>query len=599
VANAPLNRRALIRVGHKCNNNCLFCHLEERNSPDLQNDLVRRKILRARQLGYTLVAFSGGEPTLRRELLSWAEAARSLGLGVGLVTNGRMLAYEAYLDALVRAGLSYAHLSLHAGTETLHDTLVRAPAFAQTLRGIRLLAARPVDVSVGCVVTSFNFHALRDVVDVLAPLGRIRLKFALVDPKGAVLEHPDALPTDIAAAAHRVLDAIEYGLGKSELRFAHEGFPLCLLPGHEAIAEGLRAHGFIAMSNAGEHDFYPVEADMRTFPEPCNDCGLRGRCPGIHPGYLQRNGCAALQPVVCPRSNSLTYTPVRTFTWRVGNDCPISLDGATPYHRARNLFVHHADCVTQYETATNDFNDAELDEYVRQLGQVYVDRSAKLAPNDFAHDVQALRRSLACDRCRNNEHCPGLHVISDSSPFQRDDQQLREILAEIRGSVLDVGCGSGRYLDALAPAALSGQVQYLGVDPDALTLARLQQAWPWAAVRCNHIEEVLLAPESYDNVTMVGSVNHIRDLDGVLAQLVTALHPGGTLLMADDVPFGLLRSRAHADECRHGHAGFEHFRAEDSRRVRSRMSKLPLTIVDERHVDRSTSNQWLIRAVRN
>jgi len=598
VPNAPPHRRALIRVGHKCNNNCIFCHLEHRDAADPQDDLIRQKVLRARQLAYTLVAFSGGEPTLARGLLGWAEAARSLGLGVGLVTNGRMLAYEAFVDALVRAGLAYAHISLHAGSAELHDRLVRAAGFAQTLKGLKSLSRHPVDLSVGCVVTSFNMHALRGIVDVLAPLGRIHLKFALVDPKGAVLQFPAALPADIAAAADRVRDAIEYAHASSELRLAHEGFPLCLLPGYEDLSEGLRTHGFVAMSNARESDFYPIEPEMRSYSESCDGCGLRGRCPGVHDGYMQRACCTAFQPVARRRSNSFTYVPVRSFNWPAGDDCPLYSESVAPYHRARSVFVHRGNVVTLFETRTNDFTDQELDEYALQRGQVYFDRTTKAAPNDFAKDLQALCRSAACDRCPKGERCPGLHVISTLSPFERDDERLRDTLAEMRGSVLDVGCGAGRYLNVLAPAALAGSLRYLGSDPDSSALARLQLAAPWAAVRCNCIEEVQLATASYDSVTMIGSVNHLRDLNAVLVQIVDALRPGGTLFMADDVPFGLLRSRARADECRDSDAGFEHFRIEDSRRVLSRLRTLPLRIVEERQVNRSTSNQWLIRAVR-
>ena len=594
-----LDRRALIRVGHRCNNRCVFCHLQRRDTAELRTDEVQRKIHRACQLGYALVAFSGGEPTLRRELLSWAATTRSLGLGFGLVTNGRMLAYRAHVEALVKAGLAYAHVSLHAGSAAVHDELVQTEAFAQTLRGIQSLAAHPVDLSIGCVVNSSNINSLRSLVNVLAPLGSIRLKFALVEPKGVVLEQPNILPPTVTAAAHAVRDAIEYGLRNSQLNFAHEGFPLCLLLGHEHLAEGLRSHGFIAISNVGEDDFFPVEPEMRVYPEPCTDCGMRGKCPGFHDGYFQRHGHAELRPVVCTRSNSFTYTPVRQLEWQAGRPCPIYLDGETPYHRTRNLFIHHDDSVTLFETATGDFSDEELDCFVRKLGQVYFDKSTKTAPNDFASDVLGLGRSEICHSCPRTDRCPGLYTIGTSTPFERDDAQLGELLLNLRGTVLDVGCGTGRYLASLAPAAINGDLRYFGVDPDSDTLNRLQKAWPWARILSNRIENVPLEAESYDNIVMIGSANHIYDLDHVLSRLVMALRRGGTLLMADDVPFGLLRSASHARQCQQSGAVFEHFRVEDSQRVRLRLARLPITVAQQRDVDPTTSNQWLIRAIRS
>lgn len=593
-----LDRRALIRVGHQCNNRCLFCHLGRRELPALQDSVVKQKIIRARTLGFTLVAVSGGEPTIRRELLGWAQIARALGLRFGLLSNGRMLAYEPFVNSLVGAGLAYAHVSLHSGSAQIHDRLVRAESFGQSLRGIELLADHPVELTVGCVVTAYNMSSLRSLVDVLAPLGSVRLKFAAVEPKGAALEQPAEFLPSLKAAANAVCDAIDYGLQHSHLSFSHENFPLCLLPGHATIADGLRGHAFVAMSEADDSDFYPIEPEMRVYPEPCNDCGWRGRCPGLHAGYLHRQGHADLKAEVCARPNSFTYIPVRRLKWQPGVPCPIRQEGASPYHKARNLFTHQDGRLTLFETDTRDFSDQELHKCARELGQVYLDGCEKLAPDDFLRDLRCLRRSPSCSGCAEAERCPGIHVFGGSEPFDRDDNDLRDILAELRGTVLDVGCGSGRYLDTLALAAERGELTYRGIDPDHNKLDGLHRTWPWATVDGTRIEELPLAVNSYDNVLMIGSCNHIADLDAILSRLVMALRRGGTLLLVDDVPFGLLRTRAHAEKCRSSNAGFEHFRIEDSHALRRRLERLPVDVVRQRDVSPSSSNQWLIRAVR-
>ena len=49
-----------------------------------------------------MIVLSGGEPTIRPELLRWADLVASLGMDLGLVTNGLLLAYPERVDALVR-----------------------------------------------------------------------------------------------------------------------------------------------------------------------------------------------------------------------------------------------------------------------------------------------------------------------------------------------------------------------------------------------------------------------------------------------------------------------------------------------------------------
>src|SRR5258708_4740969 len=131
VRRAPLNpgKKGLIKVGYACNNHCTFCHTLDLRDIDGTGMLVMRKIDRARELGYGMVVLSGGEVTMRKELLPWAARTAAHGLDFGLVTNARMLAYPELVDKLMRLRLGYVYLSLHGGTAKLHHAMVRADAF--------------------------------------------------------------------------------------------------------------------------------------------------------------------------------------------------------------------------------------------------------------------------------------------------------------------------------------------------------------------------------------------------------------------------------------------------------------------------------------
>src|SRR4029077_9619755 len=88
------------------------------------------KIDRAKRLGYSMVVLSGGEPTMRPELLRWAKRIASRGLDLGLVTNGLMLAYPNVTDELIHdCRLEYVYMSLHGGDAKVHGSVVRADTF--------------------------------------------------------------------------------------------------------------------------------------------------------------------------------------------------------------------------------------------------------------------------------------------------------------------------------------------------------------------------------------------------------------------------------------------------------------------------------------
>ncbi|MBM4371533.1 MAG: radical SAM protein, partial [Deltaproteobacteria bacterium] len=227
--------RAILKTGYRCNNRCVFCHSAAlRRIPELGTGALLARLREAREAGFDGVVLSGGEPTLRRDLLRVAHRARELGLGFGLITNGRVLSYRDRCDALAATGLEYAYVSIHSADAVTHDALTGVPgAHAQTLEGIRNLSRHAgVQLTANAVLLTRTLGGLRDLVSLLGSLPRVRMKLSTVEPRGAMREHPEEVP-GVEAAAAAVRDALEHGLrlGLPRERLAWDGLPFCLMEG--------------------------------------------------------------------------------------------------------------------------------------------------------------------------------------------------------------------------------------------------------------------------------------------------------------------------------------------------------------------------------
>ena len=592
--------KALIKVGYGCNNHCTFCHTLDVRHIDGDSDEVERKIDRAAKLGHTMVCLSGGEVTMRKELVRWAARAAARGMDFGLVTNGRMLAYPELVERLRKYRLKYVYLSLHGGTAKIHNLLVRADAFDQTYAAIANLSGLGLDFTVNTVVTRQNIEHLRGIVDAMLPYADVVTKFSMVQPKGGADKLFEQIIPPVSLVAAKVKDAIEYGLAKTEGRglYAHDGIPFCLLPGHEERYDDLRTHRFATMIEIGEHDFFPVDDRAKVQPDECHGCALRGPCPGLYRGYREVHGDAEIRRVVGPRSNSFHYVREGSAGRVSALGCPVKGDGVTPWDRGRHLFVREADEVVRYRTDSRDFPDVEIERTKHDLGQVYADVSSKVAPDDFARDLVKLARSAVCDGCTEHDACAGMFERASLDVFTRDDARVRDVVRVLRGDVLDVGCGEGRYDELFAPLAEGKQLRYVGLEPDEARARALRARWPWAEVRRGDAESLQDAG-AFDHALVLRSWNHLRDPDKAAAAIVRALRPGGTLTIVDNVAFGLLRDQEQARRAEEGIAEFEHFRNDDAgdaeRVLAPIVARFGLERLERRDVGRATSNQWLLR----
>ena len=191
--------------GHKltynCNLRCKMCPFWRRPSPDpslAQEKAVLKQIYFSGAVG---VAFEGGEPLLRKDLIDILAFSRSLPLHTSLITNGTLL--ESRIDEIAPHVNGVVYVSLD-GLEKTHDAIRGVSgSFRKAVRGIGA-AKEKVAVTINTTVMAENIDEIESLVHLAKDLDT-KISVAVAHEYcNANMSPPDA--SKIPKIAHRLME---------------------------------------------------------------------------------------------------------------------------------------------------------------------------------------------------------------------------------------------------------------------------------------------------------------------------------------------------------------------------------------------------------
>lgn len=207
----------------KCNQKCTFCYAAGQkmsSAPELTTNEWKKIIDKLWQARVPMVTFTGGEPTQREDLVELANYAKRFV--TRLNTNGINVTRKLAQD-LAKAGLDSMQVTLYSHDENIHNTLVGADRFSDTVEGIKNALAAGLDVSINTPLSKKN----ADYVKTLEYAKELGVRFAtasgLILTGMAGINHTE-YDLDRAELAKIVLDAKKYcNANDMELDFTSPG----------------------------------------------------------------------------------------------------------------------------------------------------------------------------------------------------------------------------------------------------------------------------------------------------------------------------------------------------------------------------------------
>lgn len=317
-----------IALTYRCNNKCRFCYAFSpyRESGEMTTEQVKRVIdILVDDAKVPSLSFTGGEPTLRKDLFGLVQHGRSRGLRMNLITNGITCSDKSFVDRLVAADLNSAQVSIEGPDAETHDHIVGHPgAFEKTVQGIRNLRETEIYTHCNTTICKPNVNKLEELVDFHADeLGLSYFSMNMVIYTGSAAKMRNELQITFSEIGE-IVKRVQKRAKKKQIQFVwYAPTPVCLF---NPIAHGLGAKmcaacdGLISIDAEGgvlpcssfsnpvgniliegfEKVWYNRASRFwrakQYAPEGCQQCNEFSYCHGACPLYFDVMGFEEIRP---------------------------------------------------------------------------------------------------------------------------------------------------------------------------------------------------------------------------------------------------------------------------------------------------------------
>lgn len=242
------SQRVEIRLGYRCNARCPFCYYldsvtSSKGEPSTQQVIKRLEAMRRQ--GATEVEFTGGEPTIRKDIVELVACAKGLGyVNISFISNGLRLASKTFADRLLDAGANDFLFSIHGHNSALHDSQTQIKgSFKKILAAVENVTSRGARCRGSTTVNGQNYTHVADIVGRMLALEMQCIHLAVFSP----VAQADGANKAMFVSYSDATDHIKIAIDKHKNRLpplSVKYVPPCFMQGYEQYVMNLYQQSF-------------------------------------------------------------------------------------------------------------------------------------------------------------------------------------------------------------------------------------------------------------------------------------------------------------------------------------------------------------------
>jgi radical SAM protein with 4Fe4S-binding SPASM domain len=154
-------------ITYACNLKCKHCY--SNSGKPLDDELTTNQIIKIidkiDRASIPAIAFSGGEPLIKKDFFKITKYASDKGIYVGIATNGTMISKEKAIE-MKNSGIEFVQISLDGASPKTHDSFRGIDGiFEKTINGINNCVNENFFVNIATTMTKYNYEEIPEIID--------------------------------------------------------------------------------------------------------------------------------------------------------------------------------------------------------------------------------------------------------------------------------------------------------------------------------------------------------------------------------------------------------------------------------------------------
>jgi radical SAM protein with 4Fe4S-binding SPASM domain len=151
------------------------CYQARKELHELDTAGMKKILDKLWDIGIPNIIFSGGEPTVRSDLIELLTYSQNKGFVTGLITNGIKFSDENLVKTAIKECLDHVQITIHSHDRNVHNKLVGSNSWDETVKAIMNFEKNDIYFMTRTTLNKLNIDHIEDTVQWLAKDLRVKV----------------------------------------------------------------------------------------------------------------------------------------------------------------------------------------------------------------------------------------------------------------------------------------------------------------------------------------------------------------------------------------------------------------------------------------